>query len=231
MPTPRVTSVSGTTPTTVLDHQGLPWLVREAYVTAHNFEVYKGYPATNEHAPRRLAYVRTQALVDYIRAHRAKDMQLPISRKVLYEIRKSLGLAVARTPMNYSFKWTAQHIALLGTMSDRALGKKLGVGYAVVRGKRYALNVPAYDFEYWTPEKIALLGTRPDRELSQMLGISFAAVAKKRDTLHIPAFGNWVRKGAKPARYQDPETGATWNGFGIAPLWIKAKERWRFVVG
>lgn len=32
------------------------------------------------------------------------------------------------------------------------------------------------------------------------------------------------------AKYQDPETGATWSGRGKAPKWIEGKERERFLV-
>ncbi|VBT21768.1 histone family protein nucleoid-structuring protein H-NS [Burkholderia pseudomallei] len=43
--------------------------------------------------------------------------------------------------------------------------------------------------------------------------------------------GNYVR-GPQPAKYRDPETGATWSGRGRAPAWIaNAKDRSRFSIG
>ncbi|CAE6821365.1 hypothetical protein R70006_06214 [Paraburkholderia domus] len=38
-------------------------------------------------------------------------------------------------------------------------------------------------------------------------------------------------KTAKPPKYQDPKSGATWSGFGRAPAWIaKTRNRDRFLV-
>ncbi|WP_155028121.1 H-NS family nucleoid-associated regulatory protein [Burkholderia pseudomallei] len=35
---------------------------------------------------------------------------------------------------------------------------------------------------------------------------------------------------ARAARYRDPETGATWSGFGRPPMWIAGKEREAFAI-
>lgn len=41
-----------------------------------------------------------------------------------------------------------------------------------------------------------------------------------------------ARRGAGVAKYRDPETGATWTGFGRAPVWIaSAKDRDQFLIG
>ncbi|MCX5542103.1 H-NS histone family protein [Paraburkholderia sp. CNPSo 3076] len=40
-----------------------------------------------------------------------------------------------------------------------------------------------------------------------------------------------LSRGASPAKYRDPATGATWSGRGRAPNWIKdAKNRDRFLI-
>ncbi|WP_322005172.1 H-NS family nucleoid-associated regulatory protein [Paraburkholderia tropica] len=42
--------------------------------------------------------------------------------------------------------------------------------------------------------------------------------------------GNYAR-GPQPAKYRDPETGATWSGKGRAPAWIAdAKSREKFLI-
>ncbi|MGE8508942.1 MAG: H-NS family nucleoid-associated regulatory protein [Paraburkholderia terricola] len=39
---------------------------------------------------------------------------------------------------------------------------------------------------------------------------------------------NSTVRGKRPARYFDPQTGATWSGVGREPLWIRGKDRERF---
>jgi DNA-binding protein H-NS len=42
--------------------------------------------------------------------------------------------------------------------------------------------------------------------------------------------GNYVR-GPQPAKYRDPESGATWSGRGPAPAWMaNAKDRTKFLI-
>jgi DNA-binding protein H-NS len=219
--------------TTMLDYQGLAWVVQEAFTTPHGFEVYKGYPVTGVELHRRISYIRTADLVAYLRVTKSKDTVLPISPTVVYKIRRELGLAIQRAPMVRNFEWTTDKLALLGTMNDRDLGAKLNVSYAVVRGKRTELGIKG--FEFWTPANRALLGTRPDRELAELIGSTFTAVAGMRHKSNIRPFGvsaseKWQRSGAKPARYRNPETGETWNGFGLAPLWLRGKKRMLFVI-
>ncbi|WP_321818390.1 MULTISPECIES: H-NS histone family protein [unclassified Paraburkholderia] len=36
--------------------------------------------------------------------------------------------------------------------------------------------------------------------------------------------------GPKPAKYRDPDSGATWSGMGREPLWIKGQSRERFLI-
>jgi len=36
--------------------------------------------------------------------------------------------------------------------------------------------------------------------------------------------------GPAPAKYKDPESGKTWSGRGLAPLWIKDKNRDEFLI-
>jgi hypothetical protein len=217
---------------TVLDYQGMAWMVYEAYPTPHGFEVCKGSPTLRTDLQQRYAYIKTAALVDYLRATQSKQVELPISRHVIYKMRKSLGLSKERKPMNRAYKWTTKTLALLGTMPDTVLGAKLGITHAIARNKRYELGIKTYTF--WDADKLALLGTRPDHELAQMLKIDYITVLRKRIVLKIPYLGHELGIGhgrdTKPARYRNPETGATWSGYGTTPSWLQGKERWRFVI-
>lgn len=42
--------------------------------------------------------------------------------------------------------------------------------------------------------------------------------------------GEAKEKKAVPAKYRDPETGATWTGRGKAPRWIDGKDRDAFLI-
>jgi DNA-binding protein H-NS len=48
---------------------------------------------------------------------------------------------------------------------------------------------------------------------------------KPRDAKRKPAF-----QGTQPPKYRDPETEATWSGFGRAPAWIKDADRSQFLI-
>ena len=39
-----------------------------------------------------------------------------------------------------------------------------------------------------------------------------------------------AKLGAKPAKYRDPESGATWSGMGREPSWIKGQSREQFLI-
>ncbi len=216
----------------ILDWQGQPWVVVEAYATAYGFEMYRGCAYSRRRAVgKRLSWILTQELATYLRATRAVDLHLPLSHLAVYSMRKLLGLSVRRQAGDRGFVWTLAHLALLGQASDVDVAKAIGTTMPVVRGKRYALKVAAYRHVFWTADRVALLGTVPDRELARTLGTSFAAVAKRRDVLKIPAFGNWARNAKRTPRYQDPVSGATWSGFSVEPQWIKGQDRAQFVMG
>jgi hypothetical protein len=216
----------------ILDWQGQPWVVVEAYATAHGFELYRGCAYTRGRAAgKRLSWILAPELAAYMRATREADLQLPLSHQTVYKMRKLLGLSIKRQVSDRGFTWTLAHLALLGQASDVDVAKAIGTTMPVVRGKRYALKIAAYRHVFWTADRVALLGTVPDRELAQKLGTSFAAVAKRRDILKIPAFGNWARNAKRAPRYQDPVSGATWSGFAVEPQWIKGQDRAQFVIG
>jgi hypothetical protein len=90
---------------------------------------------------------------------------------------------------------TAKEEALLGTVTDVALAKQLGITTIAVahrrrrlgRGIHYARRRP------WTPEEDALLGTASDTEIAARLARLIATVCIRRQKLGIPNF-YWQRR-------------------------------------
>ena len=84
--------------------------------------------------------------------------------------------------------WTKQEIALLGTMPDHDLARRLKRHPSTVLSKRLALGVryrcPRY--RWWKPNEVKLLGRRPDAEIARLTRRSILAVRQKRLKLLIP---------------------------------------------
>jgi len=79
--------------------------------------------------------------------------------------------------------WTRRQIAMLGTISDAALSRKLGLCIGTVFEKRQKLGIPASrppKSINWTPDVIALLGKIPDGEVAGIYGMNILSVQKKR---------------------------------------------------
>lgn len=65
------------------------------------------------------------------------------------------------------------------------------------------------------------------RQLMKDYGIEPKALVTPRAARKGPA----KVRGPQPPKYRDPKTGATWNGYGRAPVWIAdAKRRDRFLI-
>jgi hypothetical protein len=86
-----------------------------------------------------------------------------------------------------AFKWTEENLAILGTVSDNELVRKLGIIAGRVFWKREKLSIPAF-FVRWSPAEIALLGTDTDRNVARLLGRSELAVKNQRTHPKIPAY-------------------------------------------
>lgn len=87
-------------------------------------------------------------------------------------------------------QWTPENIALLGTMADAQVAKRIGgISFITVQKKRQALGIPPATpaSRPWTPEHIAMLGARSDAELARLTGRSTKAVNQKRIKLGIPS--------------------------------------------
>jgi hypothetical protein len=82
--------------------------------------------------------------------------------------------------------WTDDEIALLGTQSDAAIARQLGLTEAVVYNQRRRLRI-ARPVERWSDDQIRLLGTATDAEIARRLGKNEAAVRGKRLKQKIPS--------------------------------------------
>ncbi|BBQ00399.1 hypothetical protein BSFA1_55270 [Burkholderia sp. SFA1] len=71
-----------------------------------------------------------------------------------------------------------------------------------------------------------------DRTRFLIDGVNAASPAKKISGFSANAPARKVQpKGAQPAKYRDPESGATWSGRGPAPKWLaSAKDRTKFLI-
>ena len=97
--------------------------------------------------------------------------------------------------------WTAQMDALLGTLTDREVGQKLGIHQASVRKRRMKLGIAPERGGYrWSAQDLLLLGTMSDREVGTRLGVSGETVRQKRLELRIPTCPGWRDR---PRKYSD----------------------------
>src|SRR2546430_13987534 len=127
------------------------------------------------------------------------DSELGLVARQSYQMKnpRRLRRPNTRTGCIGSPDWTVQEQALLGTMPDGELAKKLGRTFMAVRVRRNRLRRPnfeAHPFKRWTPEEEALLGTMRDSELAKKLGRTFVAVIVRRDRLRIPCFESRLRR-------------------------------------
>jgi hypothetical protein len=177
----------------VLDWQGLPWVVHEAYATPHGFEVYRGYPGRVPPSPLKIKWMLTKPLADYLRSVRTKDtVGLPFTRQIVFDMRKMMGLSPTRKPRNLNYNWTTDKVALLGTVSDHALAKRWGLWAGLVRAKRVSLDIAT--FRVWDDAKVALLGKHTDIEVARMLGMAYQGVRSRRKDKKIASFTQQQRE-------------------------------------
>ena len=138
--------------------------------------------------------------------------------------------------------WTDDEIALLGTQSDAAIARRLGVTEAVVYNQRRRLGV-ARPVERWSNDQMRLLGTATDAEIAHRLGKNEAAVRSKRLKQRIPSrIRRWTPEEiALLGRDSDPNIArklgrpawSVWEkrkSLGIAPFgpqqWTEEDDSW-----
>ena len=100
--------------------------------------------------------------------------------------------------------WTRRQIAMLGTISDAVLCRKLDLSISTVLKKRQQLGIPASrppKSINWTPAVIATLGKIPDGEVARIYGMNILSVQKKRVSRGIRCYARksktwhyWTKK-------------------------------------
>jgi len=85
--------------------------------------------------------------------------------------------------------WNAEADALLGTVSDRDVARRVGVDPKTARARRLRLGISVFRQPHvWTAAEDALLGTVSDRELGHRLNLSPRTVQARRRLLNIAAW-------------------------------------------
>lgn len=107
------------------------------------------------------------------------------SERISIAVRKRIAAGTWWNPFGNT-PWTAEHKALLGTITDARVAAITGRSEEVVRCRRNALGIPPVTpYHAWTDEEDDLLGTMPDHDLSKKIGRSYSSVNKRRRRLGI----------------------------------------------
>ena len=117
-------------------------------------------------------------LTDYAIAKKLGiDAQTVRHRRLLLGIESaSKGGVIAR-------EWTAEEIALLGTMTDIDVGLAIGRNRRAVSLKRRQLGIESYVVKTSVagdPEVLELLGKVPDKAIAELFGLHPATIAAYR---------------------------------------------------
>lgn len=82
--------------------------------------------------------------------------------------------------------WRAEDDAMLGTVSDQEIARRLGRTTSCVKARRIRLGIASY-CRRWTPAEDVVLGKVPDEKLARRLGRTVEAIHARRERLGIPA--------------------------------------------
>lgn len=91
--------------------------------------------------------------------------------------------------------WTAERIAILGTMPDSHAAKLIGVTKSAVFSKRVSLGIQPFGKSkaarryHWKPADLRQLGKVSDAVLAKALGVSGSVVTAKRHSLGVASSG------------------------------------------
>lgn len=93
-------------------------------------------------------------------------------------------------------QWTPEENALLGTLHDAEIARRIGMGRGSVSQRRRRAGIPAFasagaPVKHWTPERESLLGTMSDGDVVKLLnvpGLNRYRASQRRRRLGIPAF-------------------------------------------
>src|SRR5262249_3579300 len=126
-----------------------------------------GVPRVNAGTARLLQESGAQ-LADFTRGREHTPADREGRRRTALEMNlgRHLVLGSRLTPA-----WTAEQLALLGTIPDEELAAKIGRTPNAIRLKRERMGIPnPAGRDVWKAEELALLGTLPDLEVSRRTG-------------------------------------------------------------
>jgi hypothetical protein len=114
-----------------------------------------------------------------VRASKLSEMK-SLHSKIRRWPRKSAG---AGYPVR---RWTKREDALLGTMPDARLAKRLHRSVSAIGARRHLKRISLR--RIWTPAEDKLLGARPDSQIAARLKLSTSSVAERRRRVGIASF-------------------------------------------
>jgi hypothetical protein len=86
-------------------------------------------------------------------------------------------------------RWTPTAIALLGTMPDTHIAKRLGCSQSTVRAKRIRLGILSPGRTKWAwkwgPWELGMIGKKSDKQVAKITGRSLSEVIAKREELEL----------------------------------------------
>ena len=102
------------------------------------------------------------------------------------------GIAAKLSKVNRpsaSAAWTSNEDSLLGTATDKEVGKLVGRHYLAVAERRRSLDIlpGGRTRKEWTLAEMRLLGTAADQDIALRLGRTVASVQEKRFVANIRA--------------------------------------------
>ncbi|MBN3748535.1 H-NS histone family protein [Burkholderia sp. Se-20373] len=156
---------------------------------------------------------KIKRLQEQAQAIKAKKASATLDRIV--ELMRGSGITIADIEAHLgankrSARSERNSVALTATVAAKYIDPKSGATWSG-RGRAPAWIANAKNRDRFLVERDAVNSSAPAE-----------SKAKKR--------GNYVR-GPQPAKYRDPETGATWSGRGRAPAWIASvKDRSKFSI-
>lgn len=143
------------------------------------------------HGWRRFPIARGPQLKALLKTHSATELlqRYGMSYTTVKQLRAELGVPAPPRRSDRDIRregpywWTEKEKALLGKLSDKEVGERVGVSRGAAKARRLALGIPAVprsDYHRWNARELALLGKLPDGDVAASLGVSIKAVRLRR---------------------------------------------------
>jgi len=130
--------------------------------------------------------------------HISDEYKISRSKLRIYRALHGIPLAEYKPPTEHT--WKKHELALLGTMSDGAIARKIKIPAVQVCHQRRRLAIAPFNRKgkmSWTKDNIAQLGKSSDQELARRWKIPQRNITAKRESLSIAACTQIARKWTK----------------------------------